>query len=322
MRSEIFCTHVEGMICVQCEDIICETLNFTRGIIHVKTNYWKGTVEITYDPELIGEEEVKKVLQETGYPASEKKTGGIRIECITLVCIVALLIGLQYLKLPAIPKIKSGISSGYLFLIGLVTGTHCITMCGGIMLSQITEDSVGKVPEKIVSMKKMSAYQIGRVLTCVLLGMVFGKAGYIVSYSEEGKKMIYTLAGAAVLFTGICMWGIIPVFRRIQMQIPAVCQFPGKWQRLSAGKPFLIGMFTGIMPCTASNTMWLYAMTTGNALKGGISMLFWSLGTALMMMVLGFLSRLVPRKFQKYMVRINTILVVTLGLQMMLKGFR
>ena len=319
METRQYQTAVNGMTCRPCEDTISEAMLAQRGVLAAETSYWKSEVKVTYDPDFITEKQIQKRLCETGYPPCEKAFGGWKTEVVTAAAVLVLLWGLSVLKLPQIPEVKQGASLLMLFLTGLVTGTHCICMCGGIMLTQISGKNL---QDGRIQKNAFWQYHVGRVLTGTLLGMIFGLAGKTLIYTVKMKSMIYTLCGLAVFIIALVMWGIFPGLRRVWVQIPTICRFPGKIRNKNKNRPFAVGVFTALMPCGASSAMWLYAASCGSFIRGGISMLFWGLGTVPVMGIFAAAGMLPGEKRMKILSRIGVILMLTMGLRMMINGIR
>ena len=136
MVNESFVTKVDGMICPQCEDEIAHRLLHTRGVISCEASYRRSQVTAVYDPDIISPDEIARILADTGYPIG-RGSSGARSDAIALAAVICL-----YFMIPAVtglvkvPAAESGAGFGALFIIGVLTGVHCIGMCGGIMLSQ------------------------------------------------------------------------------------------------------------------------------------------------------------------------------------------
>ena len=64
---------VAGMICRQCEDIICCGMNNVRGVVSCRASYWRETVALDYDSEWISPSELENHLSQIGYPARAKR---------------------------------------------------------------------------------------------------------------------------------------------------------------------------------------------------------------------------------------------------------
>jgi hypothetical protein len=75
------------------------------------------------------------------------------------------------------------------------------------------------------------------------------------------------------------------------------------------------------MPCGPLQAMQLYALSTGSALTGALSMLLFSLGTVPLMFGLGALSSVLSRKFTSRVMTAGAALVVIMGLSMFGSGW-
>lgn len=317
MNESILETGVGGLICRQCEDLFINRLSYVRGVIGVECSYFKGRAKIRYDADILSETALKQQMEKSGFPATEESGKGRIYDYFSVLAILVLLVLIRYVNLPLIPKADNGTSYAGLFLIGLVTGTHCMVMCGGIMLSQtagrrIDEKSVKQVLPVI-------CYNAGRVLMAVLLGGLFGVIGKKLLFSMKAKSMIFTMTGIYILLIALSIWGV-PVIRKIQTGIPSLCEARKKKPCIQSMRPFGAGILTALLPCASSNSMWLLAVSSGSANKGMLTMFFWSLGTVPCMMLFGIFASFFRGEKQAWMIRLNIVLLMTLGLNLMIMG--
>lgn len=284
MTTTVLELNVSGMICRACEDAIADALLHTRGVISAQAHYWRSRVTITYDPDIVTEGTLRQVLTNTGYPPSAHGMGGVVVDLICLALVGVLYWGLpKLLMLVKVPALAENASLGLVFLVGLLTSTHCIGMCGGILLAQTT-DTRGVTDRSKRGLIASAAYNGGRVVSYTAVGAVCGALGAVITYTPNIKSMVFTVAGALVLLIGLRM--------------------------------------AGVMPCGALSTMWLYAMSSGSAARGALVMLVFSLGTVPLLFLFGALQSFLPRGWMKYIVKGSAVLVVTLGLSMLVKGIR
>lgn len=314
---------VQGMICRACEEAVTGSLIRCRGVVNAAASYWKGQVTVEYDPEIVSRAQMEKQIELTGYGVGDPGVSGIAVDVVCLGLAAFIVWFLLNNTLVRVPEASAGMSYGYIFLIGLLTGTHCMGMCGGILLSQTTDASClvnagGKRGKRgaIASL----AYNGGRVASYTALGAVFGAVGGVITYSMQTKSIVFTIAGLLVAVIGVGMWGIIPGFRRLSPDLPGFCSLPGKAKKSLYGKPLIIGLLTGLMPCGGLYAMWMYAMSTGSALSGALTMLCFALGTVPLLFLFGAVNSFLPRKWMKYILKLSAVLVVALGVKMLIKG--
>ena len=208
METAVYEIPVSSMTCRPCEETILEAVLAAPGVLRAEVSYWKSAVRITYDPALTSAEALGDLLIGIGYAPCRQAHGGLPTEILTAIAALAAAFLLPILPLPSIPQVQRGASLLFLLLVGLITGTHCICMCGGILLSQTAANDLQgrKRPVPHAFMR----YQAGRLLISLLLGLIFGAAGQALTFSSRLKSMIYTLCGMAVLLIGLCSWGIFP----------------------------------------------------------------------------------------------------------------
>ena len=322
MTTTVLELNVSGMICRACEDAIADALLNTRGVVSAQAHYWRGRVTITYDPNIVTEDTLRQVLTNAGYPPGTHGMCGVVVDVICLALVGVLYWGLpKLLALVKVPALADNASLGLVFLVGLLTSTHCIGMCGGILLAQTTDARVvtGRSKRGLIA---SAAYNGGRVVSYTAVGALCGALGAVITYTPNIKSMVFTVAGALVLLIGLRMAGILPGLRSTETELPGACSLNARTRRRFAGRPLIIGLLTGVMPCGALSAMWLCAMSSGSAARGALVMLVFSLGTVPLLFLFGALQSFLPRGWMKYIVKGSAVLVVTLGLSMLVKGIR
>ena len=282
----------------------------------------RGRVTITYDPNIVTEDTLRQELTNAGYPPGTHGMGGVVVDGICLALVGVLYSGLpKLLALVKVPALADNASLGLVFLVGLLTSTHCIGMCGGILLAQTT-DARGVTARSKRGLIASAAYNGGRVVSYTAVGALCGALGAVITYTPNIKSMVFTVAGALVLLMGLRMAGILPGLRSTETELPGACSLNARTRRRFAGRPLIIGLLTGVMPCGALSAMWLCAMSSGSAARGALVMLVFSLGTVPLLFLFGALQSFLPRGWMKYIVKGSAVLVVTLGLSMLVKGIR
>ncbi len=230
------------------------------------------------------------------------------------------------------PQASEGMGYGMLFVIGLLTSAHCIAMCGGINLSQCVPykaagggnsgrgRKIVQAPAPGISTLKPSfLYNTGRVVSYTLVGGIVGALGSAVSFSNAGKGFITLAAGVFMVIMGLNMLNVFPWLRRLNPRLPRF--FTDKIDAQRDGKgPLYVGLLNGLMPCGPLQAMQLFALSTGDPVKGALSMLVFSLGTVPLMFGLGALSSVLTKKHTAKMMTISAVLVILLGAVMFSRG--
>ncbi len=297
MSTQTFQKSVDGVICPNCTYEINARLKRIEGVCSVKTSYLKSEVTAEYDPERITEPEIAARLAQMGYPVG-KGRHNLLSDALGLLGIAALYFVLtKLIGAVPMPMAEEGMSMGLVFLTGLLCGVHCIGMCGGIMLTQ--HDAL--------------AYNGGRMVGYTAMGAVLGAVGSVLTFSAGMKSAVFLLAGGLVVLIGLQMWGV-PFLRKLRPGLPSPC---GR-----RGRPFVVGLLTGVMPCGMLTSMWFVAASAASAVKGAATMLTFGLGTSVCMLLFGLLGDALTRKYNKYILKASTILIITMGLMLTAKGIQ
>lgn len=297
MSIETFTKKVDGIICPNCTYDIDSRLKRLNGVRAVKTSYIKSEVRVEYDTQFLQEEEIENILAKMGFPVGKGRSN-ILADLFGLGVIVVLYFILTALTGAVhIPEAEEKMSIGLVFITGLLGGLHCIGMCGGIMLTQ--HNSI--------------AYNGGRVISYSIMGLIFGAVGSYIILSMKLRSAVFIIAGALVILIGLQMWGV-PFLRKIRPGLPVPCAF--------RGGPFIVGLLTGIMPCGMLSSMWFVAASSGSAFGGMKIMLVFCLGTCVFMLIFGLLGDVITRRYNKYILKASTILIITMGLMLMTRGIK
>lgn len=319
MRNEISEIKVSGMICRACTDAAEEAIIGKRGVISARASYFRGSCTVEYDPDIVSLEDIRKSIDNIGYETGAKGVSGIVVDIICVALTALLVWPLLTVSLNPIPEAEEGASFGSIFLIGLLTSTHCVCMCGGIMLCQTAGGCSIGAGRRAPLVSSLS-YNGGRVTAYTAMGAVFGALGMVISYTMQIKSLVFAMAGMLVTLIGINMWGILPGLRALAPQQSSLCSaVSGKRKRL-AGRPFAVGLLTGLMPCGPLYAMCFFAISGGSAVRGALYMLAFALGTAPLMFLFGSLNSFLPQKWMKYMLKLSAVLVTSMGIKMLING--
>lgn len=319
--------NIGGMTCISCQNLIEGTLLDTPGIKKVSVSWAKGTADVTYKSDTISSEEISKIIGGLGYdilgdkkPSRSAALKGAGI----LVIVIAIYMLLQYFGFARLfnsfPVAEAGMSYGMLFVIGLLTSVHCVAMCGGINITQ-TLPARGLGAGRFGAMRPSFLYNLGRVLSYTLIGALAGALGSVVSLSGGLKGAVQLGAGIFMVIMGINMLGVFPQLRKLNLRMPKFIARVIYAEKAGSNSPLYVGLLNGLMPCGPLQAMQLYALSTGDPLKGAVSMFVFSLGTTPLMFGLGALSSILSKKFTRKVLTIGAALVIVLGLSMFSNGW-
>jgi uncharacterized protein len=160
----------------------------------------------------------------------------------------------------------AGAGFGALLIFGLASSIHCLAMCGGIV-------AVGSSPR---SPLRLLAYNAGRLLSYAAAGAAFGSLGSLAAVSDGLRALVAIVGGLLIAAIGYGMLGLFPTLKRWTPTWPLTLA-----RRILGGGrgSFATGLLTVLLPCAPLQTMLLFSLGLGTAIKGALAMLAFALGT-------------------------------------------
>lgn len=300
---------VYEMTCSSCEKRVERTVKKLEGVKNVQASFSGQFADIEFDEDQCTLSLLKDAIRQAGYSTDGSK--GYKFIGIFIIVAAIVLLGINTGSFNMEEKLNSA-SYAVLFVVGLITSLHCVGMCGGIMLSQ----TIGKEKNnRWDAVKPSLLYNLGRVTAYTIIGGVIGAIGSVFSLSLAAKAGLQIFAGAFMMIMGFNMAGF-RLFRKLHLKLPAFACKTVKMPRT----PFLVGFLNGLMPCGPLQTMQIYALGTGSALTGALSMFMFSIGTVPLMLSFGALSGLLSNGYTKKILKFSGILIIVLGLIMSNRG--
>ena len=206
------------------------------------------------------------------------------------------------------------------FVAGFLGSSHCIGMCGAIVVLFEGGAGVNKLPG--AWLRRLS-YNLGRGGFYALLGAIAAIGGAILTKMtgvSQGLTLLRWLAGLLVVAIGLNLLFDWQVTRFLETA------GSGLWQKLSRfGKKVLpattvpralgAGFIWGALPCGLVYSAVALAATTASPASGAIIMLAFWLGTLPALLVIGESAQRLSRlKSNRTFRRIAGIIVVLVGL--------
>lgn len=202
-----------------------------------------------------------------------------------------------------IPTIDSKLTYGMLFITGLLTSFHCISMCGAINMVAVINQNTNK------RLKSPIFYNLGRIISYTLLGAFTGLIGNIISISKTVMGIIIIMSAIIMFFMSLNMLGVLNLKN---IKIPRT--------KLKVKSSFVIGLLNGIMPCGPLQAMQVYALSTSSPIKGALSMLIFGLGTVPLMLTTGIVLNITKGKTKVLLNKIASVLILILSITMLNRG--
>jgi len=311
----------EGTICNSCEKIIKKQAMKVKGVESVEFDFTKEIGYVTYDEAVTNIDEILYKIEEKGYTCYILGEPQNRNWGWVFVIIGALVVGyfiLNFIDGINIPQINQNMGYGLLFIVGLLTGFHCMGMCGGFVISYTTKCAENNVKPH----KSHLMYATGKTISYTIIGALFGLMGSVIAFTPLLRGVVGVAAGLFLILYGLKMFNIFPLLRKINITIPKfLWKFVAKEQKKHTS-PLIVGLFNGLMiACGPLQAIYIMAAGTGSMVEGAKLLLVFGLGTLPVMISFGYFISIVSSKIANKIVKFSGVVVIVLGLIMVNNGF-
>jgi len=324
MKGKRFVTRefiAEGMTCTSCERIIRSQAMKIEGVIDCKADYATQKARVKYDAAKTSLNRIFSKIAEKGYSCSElKQDKGSRNVIAWVFGVIGIIIALYFViklsELISLPDITQNLSYGLLFLVGIVTGFHCISMCGGFVVSYTAKHAQEGRPSHISHL----LYGGGKTVSYTIIGALFGLIGSVIAFTPAMRGIIGIIAGIFLMIYGVNMLNILPFLRKFQLRTPEfIARFVG--HKSSKSGPLVTGLLNGLMlACGPLQAMYILAAGTGSMVEGAKMLFIFGLGTLPVMLGFGYLTSFISSKMTHKILKVSGIIVIVLGIIMLNRG--
>jgi sulfite exporter TauE/SafE/copper chaperone CopZ len=295
--------HVSGMHCTACTLLIEETFNELTHIESAKVSLAAHQVTVTGDwsgtPEEIADE-LTKLVRDRGYTISVEKlahNAGWGDFAYALPIAVVLILGFVLLQKAGLANLIGGgsVSYGTAFIIGLIASvSSCLAIVGGLVLSLSASSA-----KEGGTWRTQALFHAGRLGGFFILGGLVGLLGNSLHLGLTASIILSSIVALVMLILGVNLLDVFRFTKRLQLTLPArfsrhVVQ--GAKRRDHYLAPALVGIGTFFLPCGFTQSMQLYALSTGNFMQGALTMSVFALGTFPVLALLSFGSLNIAHK--------------------------
>ena len=173
------------------------------------------------------------------------------------------------------------------FVLGLFSTVHCLGMCGGIIgaLSLSLPEPVRGHRGKLIAF--VSTYNLGRIASYAIAGLIVGAIGAkAAAYTDmsDGPSVLRYTGMVMMIAIGLYLAGWLPQLSKVErIGKPLWRILEPLGRRLvpvnSLPKAALYGLIWGWLPCGMVYFVLIWALTSGSALQGALTMAAFGLGT-------------------------------------------
>lgn len=317
---------IEGMDCNSCANLI--ESNLKDKVKSVSVSFDKGEAKVEFESNKISEKKIIKLIENDGeFVVGKDEDRDVEVgDKIGFWFMIGSLLLLAYLGYGWISEMNLivpsvGESSGIvmLFFIGILTGFHCVSMCGGFVVGYTTRNA----EKGHRGFKQHFVYGGAKVISYAVIGGIFGLIGGVFAFSVGLRGGIAIFAGLFMIAFALSMLGV-GFFRKFQINPKFLSRWTAKTTYGARGfykAPFMTGILSGLfIACGPLQALYLYAAGTGSFWIGFLSLGAFSLGTLPVLIGFGSLTSVISKEATKNILKIAAVLVLILGLIMLNRG--
>jgi len=170
-----------------------------------------------------------------------------------------------------------------------------MAVVGGLVLSMSA--NFAKEGDKV---RPQALFHVGRLVSFFILGGVIGAIGSSFQLGITGTFILGLIVAVILLILGINLLDVFPWMKRLQPSLPSFVgrHVHGLKNINHTLTPVLVGIVTFFLPCGFTQSMQIYALTTGSFWTGAMMMFVFALGTLPVLALLSFSSLGVHKKAQ------------------------
>ncbi len=313
----------EGTTCESCEKMIINQAKKIEGVDKVEFDYSKEAGYVTYDKNKTNIDEILYKIGEKGYKCyilKEKNKYKNKISELGFGILGIVIAGyfiLDFFDTINLPQISQGMGYGLLFLVGLLTGFHCIAMCGCFVVSYSAKNAIEGKNNNISHLMYVS----GKLISYTMIGAIFGLIGSIIAFTPFMRGLTGFLAGIFLILFGLKTLNVFPMLRKIQFKTPKfLSKYVGK-ETKKHSSPLIVGLLNGLMiACGPLQAIYIMAAGTGSAIEGAKLLFVFGLGTLPVMVCFGYFVSIVSKNLTHKILKASGAIVIALGLVMLNNG--
>lgn len=200
------------------------------------------------------------------------------------------------------------------FFLGLLGGTHCLGMCGGIATTlSISSPSTGRTYLFLLG------YNAGRILSYALAGAIIGSLGWLI-HSPQTQLLLRSLAAIMLILMGlyIAQWwqGLAKVEQAGNYLWKYLSPLTGKLIPIqNPAQAIGLGILWGWLPCGLVYSTLIWSSSASNWLTSAKIMIAFGLGTLPVLLLTGILAHQIKQILQHRLTRqLSGSIIIIMGI--------
>jgi copper chaperone CopZ len=255
---------VAGMHCDGCEAKIQSGLSVLAGVKRVRADHVQQRVEVEFDDSQVRTSQILACIEDQGYQYADLLPPTERAwpspgKVLTFLGLLVLVGGVVMYGKRLMPGVMGQFSPatgyGVLFSVGLITGLHCIGMCGGFIV-RYSSGIMGRWAQ----FKAHVMYALGKNASYAMIGALMGTLGSLIVVTPVLRGSVSLASGLFLILFGLNMLGLLPSFR-LGGKAQAAATHKVYQDLKPRSNPLAIGFFSGfLIGCGPLQAMYIAAL--------------------------------------------------------------
>ncbi len=324
----IFHFSVAGTHCASCEIVIERELKKLPGVQKVVASSGAATVAVTMqDGKSISADECNKVLTKHGYTfsASSAAPGGFVWQRLLL---AVASVGVVYFILTKTgllnyaPEDATGKGLVAVLLVGVVASfSSCTAVVSGFLVALSSKAAKSNTALTFAAkMKPHFAFNAGRLIGFAVFGALVGSIGSQLALSSTMNGVLIVVIALFMIGIGIDLLNILPSSLAIRPPKWLSHRIHGIVESKNPLAPAILGAATFFLPCGFTQSMQLYALSTGSPTQAAMIMTVFAIGTLPALLGFGAATSAVKGKALERLTFAVGAFVVALGIANVANG--
>ena len=182
------------------------------------------------------------------------------------------------------------ISLGISLIVGFTASlSSCLAVVGSVVIAffeKYQQENSNFIQSVI---KPNIMFHFGRLATFFILGGLLGSIGGEINLSGHFISVYTIIIVIIMAWLGLNILGIAPSIANFGLRMPS--HFTKKWDQVRKSEhkaaPLILGGLSFFLPCGFTQSMQLFALTSGSFMTGALSLLLFAIGTLPVLFLVG-----------------------------------
>lgn len=198
-------------------------------------------------------------------------------------------------------------------------------MCGGFVVAY-SSSKIDTKSSKTTQFISHLFYSLGRISSYVIIGMISGFIGSVISFSATSSGYLFFIIGIFMILMGFSLMGKIRFLTSLESSLGTNPFVKKIFQSLMYSKKIYsfygLGMLNGFLPCGLVYFFAVSAAASGSIFWGGITMLIFGLTTIPSLLGFGFIiGFLNSGNLREIMIKVASVVIIFYGIYMSYLGY-